>query len=82
MDKLLDLFPEMEFFKADGFDEAIIGMEPNTGKVIYDIDIMAQVLVDEGLSETEALEYLDYNVLNAYVGELTPIYIKRIDDVQ
>lgn len=80
MDKLHEMYPELELLQADGFDDAIIGLEPLSGKVIYDIDLMVSVLVDEGLSSEEAIEYLDYNVLNAYVGENTPIYIQTIEN--
>ena len=79
IDKLMEMYSDLEFLQADGFDDAIIGVEPLSGKVIYDIDRMVQVLNEEGLSTEEAIEYLDYNVLNAYVGEQTPIYIQTIE---
>ena len=79
IDKLMEMYPDLEFLQADGFDDAIIGVEPLSGKVIYDIDKMVHVLNEEGLSTEEAIEYLDYNVLNAYVGEQTPIYIQTIE---
>ena len=76
------MYPELELLQADGFDDAIIGLEPLSGKVIYDIDMMVQVLVtQEELTHEDAIEYLDYNVLNAYVGENTPIYIQTIENV-
>jgi hypothetical protein len=80
IDKLQEMYPELELLQADGFDDAVIGIEPLSGKVIYDIDKMITVLISEGLSNEEAIEYLDYNVLNAYVGDQTPIYIQTIDE--
>ena len=80
IDKLQVMYPELELLQADGFDDAVIGIEPLSGKVIYDIDKMITVLISEGLSNEEAIEYLDYNVLNTYVGEQTPIYIQTIDE--
>ena len=79
IDKLQEMYPDLELLQADGFDDAIIGVEPLSGKIIYDIDKMVTVLIGEGLSGEEAIEYLDYNVLNTYVGEQTPIYIQTID---
>jgi hypothetical protein len=79
IDQLHEMYPDLELLQADGFDDAIIGIEPLSGKVIYDIDKMVIVLNREGLSSEEAIEYLDYNVLNAYVGENTPIYIQTLD---
>lgn len=80
IDKLHEMYPDLELLQADGFDDAIVGIEPLSGKVIYNIDRMVDVLTSEGLSTTEAIEYLDFNVLNAYVGENTPIYIQTIED--
>ncbi len=80
IDKLQDMFPEQEILQADGFDDAIIGLEPLSGKVIYDIEKMTMVLIDEGLTHEDAIEYLDFNVLNAYVGENTPLYIHTLEE--
>jgi hypothetical protein len=37
---------------------------------------MVEILMEDDMTEEDAIEYLDYNVIGAYVGELTPIYIK------
>ena len=59
----------------DGFDEAIIGRD-NRGRLVYDIDLMVETLRrDDDMSEEEAMEFLDYNTLNTFVGDLTPIHI-------
>ncbi len=80
LEQLHEMYPELELLKADGFDDAIIGVEPLSGKLIYDIDIMVSVLIEEGLTSLDAIEYLDYNVLNAYVGEKTPLYIYTVEE--
>lgn len=73
------MYPEHDFIQADGFDDAIIGVEQNSKKIIYDIDIMITMLmVNEDMSSEDAIEYLEFNVINAYVGDQTPIYINRI----
>ena len=41
---------------------------------------MVSVLIEEGLTSLDAIEYLDYNVLNAYVGEKTPLYIYTVEE--
>jgi hypothetical protein len=60
---------------ADGFDEAIIGVEERAGVVAYDIDKIIEILMRE-MTEDEAVEYFEFNILGAYVGEKTPVYIK------
>jgi len=59
---------------ADGFDEAIIGVTTK-GLVVYDYDKCVEVLMKEGMEEIEAVEHLEFNVVGAYMGEGTPIFI-------
>tara|TARA_R110000824_G_scaffold148440_2_gene318197 strand:+ start:218 stop:502 length:285 start_codon:yes stop_codon:yes gene_type:complete len=77
-----------EALLADGFDEAIIGMCErfgNTPVVAYDRDKCIEILMDEFAQDTDddeeedlstrAIEYFDYNVMGAYVGEFTPVFL-------
>lgn len=75
--KLVELSGDNEMLFADGFDEAIIGYDMNTNKVVYSYDTMIACLMKD-MTEEDAIEYMDFNVLGAYVGERTPIYIKQI----
>ena len=61
---------------ADGFDEAIIGVEERGGVVAYDVDKIIEILSRE-MTEDEAIEYFEFNILGAYMGEKTPVYIKK-----
>jgi hypothetical protein len=65
---------------CDGFDEAIIGMAEriNLGPIVaYDIDKMLEIMVErDGMTYEEAMEYFDYNILGAWMGENTPVYIQ------
>lgn len=77
LQEIIENYEELEILKADGFDDAVIGIELSSGRLVYDTDKMVHILMnDEEMTEEDALEYLDYNVINAYVGEQTPIYIK------
>ena len=63
--------------KPDGFDKAIVGLEPNSQRFVYDRQKMISIAVyDMDMSHEDAIEYLEYNVWGAYVGEQTPIYIE------
>ena len=65
--------------KADGFfDKAIIGTASRCGQmtlVAYDVDKCIEVLMDQGMSDIDAIEFFDYNVIGSWVGEGTPIFI-------
>lgn len=64
------------YLKADGFDAAIIGIDMNNERVVYDKTLMIEILMeDEQLTEEDAIDFLAYNVWGAYVGENTPLYI-------
>ena len=75
--KILEIVKEQfpDALIADGFDEAIIGYT-HRGQLVYKVSKMLDILMTrEKMSECDADEYLSYNVLGAYVGEMTPVYI-------
>jgi hypothetical protein len=75
IDKIRESYCEEDLLLVDGFDQAIIGVEDGSMRVIYSISKMIKVLMKD-MDEDEAWEYLEYNVLTAYVGEKTPIYCR------
>ena len=78
IDLLVQMYPELELLQADGFDAAIVGIDLSSERVVYDVDTMIAILVSEGMTPEDAVEHLEFNVLGAYVGEKTPIYINSI----
>ena len=65
--------------RADGFNEAIIGTGRRCGQpdiVAYDIDRCIGILMEDGIPEDEAREYFEFNVVGAWVGDETPIFIQ------
>ena len=70
-----DLVGDTELLMADGFDDAIVGICSCSFRIIYDYDLMLEILEVEGMEEIDAIEHLEYNVLNAYVGPQTPIFM-------
>ena len=76
-----------EALLADGFEEAFLGILERFGQsplVAYDrdkcIDILmaqfSQARADIPIYE-EAVEYFEYNVIGAWVGEHTPVFVTR-----
>ena len=60
---------------VDGHDNALAGWSTD-GKAIYRVyDIVATLMERDGMTYEEAMEYFDFNILGAYVGEYTPIYM-------
>ena len=57
----------------DGLDSCIVGMSTD-GRAIYSLDSLVEHFqVYEEMNEEDAVEYVDYNIVGAYVGEYTPI---------
>ena len=72
-----DINPDAVF--ADGFDAAIIGYDANC-TVVYDYDKCMKILMKrDNMTEHEAHEYMEFNVVSAHVGDFTPIFIHRLD---
>jgi|TARA_E500000318_G_scaffold95474_1_gene95289 hypothetical protein len=72
--------------KADGLDDAIIGVGHRCGEptvVVYDIDLSIQAVQRELKCEIwEAVEYFNFNILGSYIGEHTPIFVERIQGIK
>ena len=78
-EELSEEYGELLFMTEAEFDEAIIGVAERIGMepvVAYDTDKIIEIL-SRDMTEDEAVEYFEFNILGAYVGEKTPIYIKK-----
>ena len=71
--RILDIDPQAIFW--DGMDEAIIGIT-NEGVPVYDNHQMEIILMRDNKWDWEtAAEWLEFNILAAYVGDRTPIHM-------
>lgn len=63
---------------ADGFEAALIGYtNGDFGDVVavYDHAKCIEILMEDGLTEEDAIEHMSFNVTGGYVGPGTPIWI-------
>jgi hypothetical protein len=74
-----------EALLMDGFDEAIIGFTQRINQpllTVYSWQKMMEVLISrDGMDYEEAMEYIDYNCIGAWVGERTPIIVMPFSGV-
>ena len=75
--------------KADGFNDCILGVAQLWGRdapvIVYDAMEVIEVLQErDEMTYDEALEYFEFNIAGAYVGEQTPVFVMRcgIDEIQ
>ena len=69
----------------DGLEDALVGTcdrigQPTLAAYDYDkcIEILAKDMTDSDDDDpyTMAVEYFDFNVIGAYIGESTPVFIR------
>ena len=76
-----DEFEDTVFY--DEFDAAFVGFgwQFNVGPVaVYNQDLVMDILKARGMDEEGALEYFNFNIIGAYVGERTPIFLTDVND--
>jgi hypothetical protein len=72
-------YPDDEILLADGFEDAFIGIAESNGshpKALYNEDKCVDILIErDGMDYEEAIEFFQFNVAGAYVGEYTPAFV-------
>jgi len=67
----------------DGFEDALVGVgyQPCSNAIaLYSYSKCVDVLVTrDGMDKEDAIEYIEFNVRGAYVGENGPILIEILD---
>ena len=71
-----------ESMVLDGLDEALVGVVYRFGQIplaAYDRSKILEILMRDGIGRQEAIEYFEYNIIGAWVGEGTPVFIELSD---
>ena len=81
-DELKQLKKNGEYLQADGFEDALIGfvwpLDTGVKVAVYDRNKCIEILQErDGMSEIDAIEFFEFNVSGAYVGEQTPMFVDR-----
>jgi hypothetical protein len=74
LEALIAIYPDEDLLIVNGFDEAVLGIEENTMRIIYSVSKCLEIIEAMGMPEQEALEHFYYNVQGSYIGEKTPIF--------
>jgi hypothetical protein len=74
-----------ELLLADGFNDAIIGTCERAGGMgpvaLYDTNKCLKILMErDGMDEEEAIEFFEFNVVAAWVGDETPVFATLLTD--
>lgn len=60
------------------FKDALIGYTENTffsNVAVYDFEKCISLLIEQGMSVESAVEYFEFNVLGAYMGNNSPVFV-------
>lgn len=74
LEAVLESYPDEEFIIATGFNNAVLGVDEYSMRLVYSIEKCVEILMESGMTSDEAQEYFDYNVSGAYIGDRTPIW--------
>ena len=72
---------DVELLLADGFEQALVGVgrQFNRYAVVYDRAKCIDVLrFRDEMTRQEAEEFFEFNVVGAFVGENTPIFLDTL----
>jgi hypothetical protein len=73
---IYDKYPDEQFVSADGFDDAILGVDDDKMIIVYSTKKVLSILMEvDEMSYEDALEHFYYNIKGSYVGEKTPLFI-------
>jgi hypothetical protein len=78
-EEIAENYPELLCLDPKHFDEAIVG-------VIHDFDrtavcyseakVIEILMKEDGMEYLDAIEYYQFNILGAWLGENTPMYLE------
>ena len=74
---------DREILYCDGLEDAFVGLSMRFGDgplATYDIEKIIRILMErDGMDEPSAREFYGFNILGAWVGDRTPVFITLID---
>jgi hypothetical protein len=78
-DMIAELDPDT--LLADGFEEAFVGYCQQFNKTLacYDRALCIKKLMKDGMTEDEAEEFFEFNVVGAFVGDHTPVFLVTME---
>lgn len=81
IDSLLEQLSEEnpEALLADNLRDALIGITANHHHpvvAVYDLEKCIEILMEDNMSADDAMDFLSFNTLGAYVGPNGPLFVR------
>ena len=74
LEAIITKFYGEDILIVDGFDDAVIGIEESTMRLVYSVTKCLEIVQSQGIPEEEALEHFYFNVHATYIGYKTAIF--------
>jgi hypothetical protein len=79
LEELAEIDSDMMYMEPrETYDSCIVGLIERAGSgmcVCYDGNMVLRRLEKDGMTTEEAQEWMDYNIVSAWVGEKTPAFL-------
>jgi len=78
-DEIAERYPDLLVMDPEYLDAAIVGVVTRIGleAVCYDTDKVIRLLMGhDKMSYEEAIEYFEFNMKGAWMGEQTPVFLE------
>lgn len=78
-ERISEDYPDLLVMEPDYLDAAIVGVVRRIGleAVCYNTDKVIELLMEhDKMSYEDALEYFEFNMIGAWVGEHTPVFLE------
>ena len=76
-EQVMTVLEDSNALLADGFGDALMGHTHGSNPVaVYDYEHCVNILIErDGMDCVSAIEFMEFNVVGAYVGEKSPVFI-------
>jgi hypothetical protein len=84
MENIRDLIAEADtdilFLSEVVYDAALIGIaqHPHGQSALYDGEKVLDILMAGGMDRTDAIDYFEFNIAGAFVGDAGPSYFWKV----
>lgn len=76
LEDILDSYFEVQFIVAEGFNDAVIGVDDYEMRLVYSADKSISILMEEQKWDyLEAAEYFYTHIVDKYKGNKQPLFI-------
>lgn len=74
LSELYDMYPDADFLRMEGFDDAVIGVDESSMRLVYSKSKIMRQLI-RSMDYESAMYHFDYNIQGALDKEYMPIIV-------